>query len=296
MMLLSSFHFICLLAQFLCHATSTTALLNPSSYKKNGLSSNNRSKSFVRRQRSSNIIHKIRGGSSPLLSMSSGDAIRLAKTLAPKFGILTSTALYFAPTAAVLSAIKNDSLGDLNPFPLAIMSIVSVSWLAYGLTANDIYVALSNIAGCIGSIGFVVGILPLLGKERKKSLLRTTQGVLLGGTSIVLCLWTYLGLSSLSVVRMSEILGMFASTLFIILSGSPLSTISTVLKTKDSSSILGAFTAAQVTNTVLWSIYGLAVKDRFVWGPNLIGLVLGLMQLALKLMFPSAKKIEEPVV
>jgi len=67
-----------------------------------------------------------------------------------------------------------------------------------------------------------------------------------------------------------EALGVYASSLFVILSGSPLSTIRTVLRTKDSQTILGQMTAAQCVNTGLWTAYGLAVRDHFVWGPNII--------------------------
>ena len=41
-------------------------------------------------------------------------------------------------------------------------------------------------------------------------------------------------------------------------------------------------------NCLMWSTYGVfAARDIFVWGPNGTGLVLGLMQLALKLLYPS---------
>jgi solute carrier family 50 protein (sugar transporter) len=223
----------------------------------------------------------LRGGALSL----SPDAVRLAETLAPKIGIFTSTYLYFAPTVAVLSAIKADDISDLNPLPLAFMSVVSVAWLAYGLSARDKYVALSNIAGCIGSIAYVLGILPLL--KNNKRTLRMTQGVILAGYAATLCLWTYLGLSGASAAKISSLLGLFASGFFIILSGSPLSTIKSVFANKNSKSILGALTAAQVVNTSLWSAYGLAVKDAFVWGPNVVGLGLGLVQLLLKIVFPA---------
>ena len=42
-----------------------------------------------------------------------------------------------------------------------------------------------------------------------------------------------------------------------------------------------------LTYQALWSLYGLAIQDKFVYGPNLTGLGLGLIQLALKLVFPS---------
>jgi solute carrier family 50 protein (sugar transporter) len=207
---------------------------------------------------------EIRGGALSL----SPDALRLAQTLAPKVGIFTSSALYFAPASAVLAAIRSNDLGDLNPVPLAIMSIVSVAWLAYGVSVKDPYVALSNIGGCIGSIGYVLAILPLL--QNDKPTLRMVQGLVLAGCAATLCLWTFLGLSGASMTKIGSVLGMFASGLFIILSGSPLSSIKSVIATKNSGSILGSLTVAQVVNTSLWTAYGLAIKNRFVWGPNLV--------------------------
>jgi solute carrier family 50 protein (sugar transporter) len=231
--------------------------------------------------------YALRGGASSSVLQLSPEALRLAETLAPKVGILTSTALYFAPAAAVWEAIKSDNIGDLNPLPLAIMSIVSVSWLAYGLASQDVYVALSCIAGCVGSIGYVVAVLPLLQGSKNKKQLRATQAVVMLGTATVLGLWTTLGLSKFPMTRVSSTLGMFASALFCILSASPLSTIKTVVKTRNSSSILGTVTAAQVINCMLWGGYGLAVQDKFLWGPNFVGLGLGLMQLTLKILFPA---------
>jgi len=227
---------------------------------------------------------RVRGGGALELSPAT---IQLAETLAPKFGILSSTALYFAPAAAVLAAVRSDDIGDLNPLPLAIMSIVSIAWLTYGLSKRDLYVTLSNIAGCVGSLAYVVYLLPLL---KSKKQLRQTQGVVVAGAASVLGLWTYLGLSGASSARISTALGRFAACLFVILAGSPLTTIQTVISTQDSSSILGSLTIAQVVNTFLWAAYGLAIRDTFVWGPNVAGLCLGLVQLALKLLFPVKKR------
>ena len=47
-------------------------------------------------------------------------------------------------------------------------------------------------------------------------------------------------------------------------------------------------TLTRCTNTLLWTIYGvMAAKDIFVYGPNAIGLSLGIAQLLLKVIFPS---------
>ena len=219
----------------------------------------------------------------------SASALGELETLAPKIGIVTATALYWAPAKAVWNAIQEDDIGDLNPLPLALMSMASGSWLAYGLVIQDPYVALSNIAGCLGSISYMVGLLPVLENNKgDKQQLRMTQGVVMAGISIMLCLWTFLGLSGMTNAEIGSILGAFASALFIILSASPLSTIGTVLATQNSASILGALTLAQCTNAALWVIYGLfTVENPFIWGPNGAALTLGLAQLALLLVFPS---------
>ncbi|KAL7526331.1 hypothetical protein ACHAXR_001433 [Thalassiosira sp. AJA248-18] len=187
--------------------------------------------------------------------------------------------------AAVRNAIRDESVGDLNATPLAIMAVSSICWLVYGLSVRDPYVTLSNVPGSIACIWYITAVLPLL----KGSQLQTTQNIVVALSAITINLWTYLSLTNKSVLQVRSALGLFASALFVVLSGSPLSTIKTVLSTRNSGSILTPLCIAQVTNTVLWSVYGLAIKDTFVYGPNLTGLGFGLIQLLLKILFPSKK-------
>jgi|Transcript_21070 solute carrier family 50 protein (sugar transporter) len=223
---------------------------------------------------------RVRGGSSLDLSL---DANAVVTTLVPRIGVVTSTLLYFSPLTTVRKASNEGSLGDLNPIPLAIMAVSSLCWLAYGLSIRDPYVTLSNVPGCVASIWYVTAILPLLKGEQLKS----TQSIVLALSAVTINLWTWLSLSKKTMTEVSSALGLFASFLFILLSGSPLSTIKTVFVTKNAGSILTQLTIAQVSNTALWSLYGLAIKDKFVYYPNLTGLGFGLIQLALKLLFPS---------
>ena len=70
---------------------------------------------------------------------------------------------------------------------------------------------------------------------------------------------------------------MFATVICIILFASPLSTMKTVIAEKNAASILAPLTLCQVTNCLMWTVYGfIAAKDVFVWGPNGTGLILGL--------------------
>jgi len=152
-------------------------------------------------------------------------------------------------------------------------------------------------------------------KPKKSKTLILTHATVLLSTAATLSVWAILGLMTAgatdglfhvgglefgmgfsSMARngvIGEALGVYAAVLFIILSASPLSMIRSVVKTKNSRSILGSLTAAQCVNTGLWTTYGFAVNDYFVWGPNIIGLGLGLMQLALKILYPSKSELAE---
>jgi solute carrier family 50 protein (sugar transporter) len=201
----------------------------------------------------------------------------------PRLGVITSTLLYFSPMAAVRAASNDGSLGDLNPIPLALMAVASMCWLVYGLSIRNPFVALSNLPGCVAAIWYSTTVLPLL-KGRQ---LKTMQNTIVALSAVVVSLWSYLSLSNTPIAQVQSMLGLFASGLFIVLSGSPLSTIKTVLSTRNAGSILSSLTIAQVTNTALWSAYGFAIGDKFVYGPNLAGLGFGLIQLVLKMAFPS---------
>lgn len=157
-------------------------------------------------------------------------------------------------------------------------------------------------------------------KPKKSKTLILTQSTVLLSTASSMGLWGLLGLMTAgatdgmyniggfefgmgfsSMLRSGVIvqsLGVYAASLFILLSASPLFMIRHIIKTKSSRSILGSLTAACCVNTGLWTAYGLAVNDHFVWGPNIIALSLGLMQLALKIIYPSngrRTKTEKPL-
>ena len=69
--------------------------------------------------------------------------------------------------------------------------------------------------------------------------------------------------------------------------GAPLSTMADVIKKRDSSSILLPLTLMNLLNACLWTTYGLAIGDAYVFVPNGIGAFLSLAQLALSFLYPA---------
>jgi solute carrier family 50 protein (sugar transporter) len=68
--------------------------------------------------------------------------------------------------------------------------------------------------------------------------------------------------------------------------GAPLSTIATVLKTRNSRSIHVPTMITNTANGAFWCAYGIAVHDYLIGGPNGVGAFLGGIQIVLCVLFP----------
>ncbi|KAH6564996.1 hypothetical protein BASA62_007589 [Batrachochytrium salamandrivorans] len=78
--------------------------------------------------------------------------------------------------------------------------------------------------------------------------------------------------------------------------GAPLSGFYSVIKNKDASSIDPILAAASLVNGSLWSIYGLALGDAFIWSPNLLGVVFCVVQFVLMAVYPNRSPYEPPLL
>merc|ERR1719273_95430 len=97
--------------------------------------------------------------------------------------------------------------------------------------------------------------------------------------------------ASLSRTKAASIVGSARVCLCIALFASPLAALKTVFKTKSAESIPLPFAIFTTFNCLLWSILGVIdMKDVNIWLPNVLGLVCGVLQIALKLIFGDGSK------
>jgi solute carrier family 50 (sugar transporter) len=105
-------------------------------------------------------------------------------------------------------------------------------------------------------------------------------------------------------MKAAEIIGTMGVVFCVAMFASPLSALKSVLATKSAKSIPLPFTLAAIVNCFLWSVVGLMdMKDFNIYAPNLLGLLFGLIQLALKLIYtgqrehpPSPHPDDEPLL
>ena len=66
-----------------------------------------------------------------------------------------------------------------------------------------------------------------------------------------------------------------------------------VARDRDSASINRPFGVMTVVNCIVWSAYSLYIGDIYIGIPNILGLILGLIQCSLMIIFPSKKPTAE---
>ena len=84
----------------------------------------------------------------------------MASLFFPVLGVILSNALYFSSTPVIIQASRRGTLGSLNPLPLALMCVSTVSWMCCARSKTSpiwpVSAALaagwSGLAGASGSL------------------------------------------------------------------------------------------------------------------------------------------------
>lgn len=223
-----------------------------------------------------------------------GDNVFLEHVV-PSLGCLVAFLMFASPFKAVLQVRKQKSLGDVNPLPFVAMWANCTAWLVYAFLKGDVYVFFSNEPGLLLGAFMTVSC---YGYADAKIRDHMVQGLM--GFAATLTLTG--GLISLVLEEEDHrvnVWGAVTVAVLLMYYGAPLSVLAQVIRTRNSAALLWPLAVMNTVNGALWVAYGLAVGDYFIWCPNLVGAVFGLVQLGLILVFPadrsmSRKNLSEP--
>lgn len=183
-----------------------------------------------------------------------------------------------ASTAYEISQKK--TVGKLSPIPFGSLFINCLLWTAYGLLRNDKAVYVPN-----GS-GFLVSIYCLYVYHQHVGVKPWNMYGLIACLSI-LCLL-------LALTNEVQMIGLIGCLLSIILSGSPLAVIKTVI-TEQSTAALPFYTSLITwLNNFSWICYGyLIADDPLIYYPNMLGFTLSSLQMVLFVRYGFPKKRDD---
>lgn len=146
-----------------------------------------------------------------------------------------------------LQIIADKSVGPLSAFPFVSLLTNCVIWTYYGLLKSDMTVLVPNALGILTGAGCVMGY--------HRFALKKPLSMYAGAAALI-------AFSSLLALQGNyQLLGSLGCVVAVILTGSPLVTLRTVIKEKSTAALPLFTSTAGWLNACSWSLYGILVAN-----------------------------------
>lgn len=204
--------------------------------------------------------------------------------LAGKLAPLASMAFYLAPIPTIQKVTRDGTVGDLPLLPYSSMAVTGFIWTAYGILQRQPAVWSAN------GLGFFLSLFYFIQFARfSPAKASTLPGSIQQHWNVGVFISVIALLATLA--KNSKLVGLMCVAVCLSLYGSPLSAVKTVWSSKSASSIPLPASLATTVTCFLWSVVAIfKLKDMTIIIPNIIGLLLGILQLSLKLVFGNGQK------
>ncbi|XP_031569086.1 sugar transporter SWEET1-like [Actinia tenebrosa] len=177
--------------------------------------------------------------------------------------------------------IDRQSAGTTPFLPFLTTHFCCGLWLCYGFIKADPTVKFVNAAGLgLSAIYMVCYISYSNNKSRQFTLVILTMAVAMG-------IEYYLTRIIKDKRVRADYLGLACIITTMLMQASPLFTVVTVLKTKSTETMQYFFSLMMTVVSLIWFTYGFVLQDSTIMAPNISGVLLGLIQLSMFLVFPS---------
>ncbi|XP_071714488.1 bidirectional sugar transporter SWEET15-like [Rutidosis leptorrhynchoides] len=207
------------------------------------------------------------------------------------FGILgnvVSTGVYFAPLPTFIEICKKKSTMGFQALPYVVTLFSAMLWLYYALIKQgDTFLlitinALGSLIEVVYVIIFIVYATPCGKKQTFKIL----------DAAMVLCILISLGsFIFLDGSIRALVVGWFCVAISVCVFASPLTIVFKVVKTKSVEFMPLILSFFLTLSAIMWFSYGMLTKDICVTVPNVLGIVLGIFQMALYQYYKSKSKV-----
>ena len=231
-----------------------------------------------------------------------GSTTWITTILCPLIGVVLTNAMAIAPYKAVVDARKKKDLGELNPFPFALIMNSQLGWALYAVLSHDYFIFLSSCFPFMLGVILCMTAIHILERgvqhdTREKILRLRLEYVMF--TSM--CYWMLMVFLTCFVLNPAYptlailIVGISSDISSLLYYAAPLATIAEVIRTKDSSSLFVPVIVISAFNCTLWLFYGLfGVQSALIYIPNAICLLLCIVELIVRAIYPaSSKSFEE---
>nr|QHT64215.1 sugar efflux transporter 15 [Litchi chinensis] len=214
-------------------------------------------------------------------------------TLAVAFGVLGNIISFFvflAPVPTFYRIFKKKSTESFQSIPYLVALFSSMLWTYYALIKGDAFLLITiNSFGCIIETIYIVIFLVYATIDKRNSALKIFLSMNLGAFSLILVITHFVLKGNQQIVVLGWICVGFSVSVF----AAPLSIMALVIKTKSVEFMPFTLSFFLTMSAVMWFGYGLLLKDICIALPNVIGFLLGLVQMMLYVYYKYARKVEK---
>ncbi|RLN66571.1 hypothetical protein BBJ28_00010151 [Nothophytophthora sp. Chile5] len=205
----------------------------------------------------------------------------LAAKAIPVVAVGSSIVFAISPWPTVSTIRRARSTLQFSFAPFFFYFVQSVIYTLYGYTTSNVVVGGTSLLGAVlGAFYVFVFYTNARDKTQATRMLTSAMAVILLLTHQV---------ATRSVEETQMLTGIPANILSVFTAASPLLQLKAILARKDASCLPFGMSAMTVVSGAIWTIYGLMLGDLLVICPNLFGLAMGAIQVALIFVYPAGK-------
>ncbi|XP_004491680.1 bidirectional sugar transporter N3-like [Cicer arietinum] len=211
-------------------------------------------------------------------------------TLAFGFGMLgnvISFMVFLAPMTTFYRIYKKKSTEQFQSLPYLVALFSSMLWLYYALVkTNEFLLITINSFGCLVEIIYILLYITYAPKDARKLTLKLLLAMNMGSFGLILSVTHYAMHGALRV----QVLGWICVSISVSVFAAPLTIVAQVVRTKSVEFMPFNLSFTLTLSAIMWFGYGLFLKDICIALPNVLGFVLGLVQMILYGIYRNGNK------
>ncbi|KAB2072999.1 hypothetical protein E1A91_A07G054700v1 [Gossypium mustelinum] len=196
-------------------------------------------------------------------------------------GNILSFMVYLAPLPTFVRVYKKKSTEGFESLPYVVALVSAVLWIYYAtLKPNAFLLMTINSIGCVVETIYIIVFIVYAPKKARILTLRLLLVFNMGALVLVLITHFFLkGRSRIHVIGWSCVVT--SAAVF----AAPLSIMRSVIHTKSVEFMPFTLSFFLTCSAILWLVYGLLLKDFYISLPNIVGVVLGTIQMLLYVVY-----------
>ncbi|PWZ34781.1 Bidirectional sugar transporter SWEET13 [Zea mays] len=201
------------------------------------------------------------------------------------FGLLgnvISFMTFLAPIPTFYRIYKSKSTEGFQSVPYVVALFSAMLWIFYALIkSNETFLITINAAGCVIETVYVVMYFVYATKKGRMFTAKIMLLLNVGAFGSILLLTLLLFKGDKRVVMLGWICVGFSVSVFV----APLSIMRRVIQTKSVEYMPFSLSLSLTLSAVVWFLYGLLIKDKYVALPNILGFTFGVVQMVLYVVY-----------